>query len=246
VLAAGLAGQQEPDDERAVLLEEEHVLGLLVVHISTKDPEGRLVVTGVVRRRRVRATATRGGFLHEPSDVIVEEGQRLLDLVAHGFRDTVVQDEDDALDLLDAAVDAALVHNVGPDRYTFAHALVGRTLYEGLSPSRRGRVHRRIAVSLEERPGGDDAAALLAHHWASALVPDDALKAGDSVLWATKVKAAQDKVRQAQAAIESAAAVTTTTTTTTGPAAPPTTVPATTVAPPAPSTASSPPRQAPP
>ncbi|HEX5096861.1 MAG TPA: AAA family ATPase [Acidimicrobiia bacterium] len=88
-------------------------------------------------------------------------------------------DEEVALDLLDAAVDAAVLHNVGPDRYTFAHALVEHTLYDELSPSRRGRMHRRIAEAIETRVGDDtdDVVGELAFHWSAALVPDDAQKA---------------------------------------------------------------------
>ena len=58
-------------------------------------------------------------------------------------------DEDTALDVLDAAVAAALVRDVGTDRYSFAHALVEHTLYEEVTPSRRGRIHRRIAEGIE-------------------------------------------------------------------------------------------------
>lgn len=100
-------------------------------------------------------------------------------------------DEDDALDLLDDAVAAALVHNVGPDSYTFAHALVEHTLYDELSSSRRSRAHRRVAEALERRLGDDpgDRIGELAHHWAAATVPEDlskvvgyARRAGDRAL----------------------------------------------------------------
>lgn len=89
--------------------------------------------------------------------------------------------EDDALDVLDAAVSAALVENVGPDRYSFAHALVAHTLYEDLTLSRRGRVHRRVAQALERLLGSDAAERVgeLAYHWSAALVPTDAVKAID-------------------------------------------------------------------
>jgi class 3 adenylate cyclase/tetratricopeptide (TPR) repeat protein len=90
-------------------------------------------------------------------------------------------DEDDALDVLDAAVAALLVDNVGPDRYSFAHALVEHTLYEDLTPSRRARTHRRIAEKLEVHIGADPGERVgeLAYHWSAALVPDDATKAID-------------------------------------------------------------------
>jgi class 3 adenylate cyclase len=89
--------------------------------------------------------------------------------------------EDDALDLLDTAITALLVDNVGPDRYSFAHALIEHTLYEDLTPSRRSRAHRRIAQALETRCGDDPGERIgeLAHHWSAALVPEDAAKAVD-------------------------------------------------------------------
>ena len=50
-MAAGLAGQQEPDDEGAVLLEEEDVPRLLLVQVAAEDAEGGLVVAGDVGRQ---------------------------------------------------------------------------------------------------------------------------------------------------------------------------------------------------
>ncbi len=81
-------------------------------------------------------------------------------------------DEDDLIDLLDAAVRAELLEPVpgGADRFSFAHALIEHTLYEELSPSRCQRVHRRVAEALEQLSGADpgDRLAELAHHWAHA------------------------------------------------------------------------------
>jgi serine/threonine protein kinase/tetratricopeptide (TPR) repeat protein len=90
-------------------------------------------------------------------------------------------DEDTVLDLLDAAVGAALVRNVGADQYSFAHALVEHTLYQDLTASRRARIHRRVAEEIEARAGANTDARVgeLAYHWSSALVPDDAAKAID-------------------------------------------------------------------
>ena len=56
-------------------------------------------------------------------------------------------DEDPLLDLLDAAVAAALLVESGiADRYRFAHALIQHSLYDELSPSSpstRPPTHRR-------------------------------------------------------------------------------------------------------
>ncbi|HEY1826647.1 MAG TPA: AAA family ATPase [Acidimicrobiales bacterium] len=87
-------------------------------------------------------------------------------------------DEDTLLDVLDQATDATLVENVEGNRYTFIHALIEHTLYDGLPPARRARLHRRVAEAIEGlRGAGGSRAAELAHHWASATAPDDVDKA---------------------------------------------------------------------
>jgi tetratricopeptide (TPR) repeat protein len=88
--------------------------------------------------------------------------------------------EDPLLDLLDAAVAAAvLVEGDSPDRYRFAHALVQHSLYDELSPARRQRVHQRIGAMLETDTAPTDPALLaeLAHHWIAATRPSDLDKA---------------------------------------------------------------------
>ena len=61
-------------------------------------------------------------------------------------------DEDRFLSALEDALDAGLVTEApgDPGRYSFAHALIRETLYEGMSSARRARVHRRVGVALEE------------------------------------------------------------------------------------------------
>ena len=87
---------------------------------------------------------------------------------------------DPLLDLLDAAVNAAvLVESGTPDRYRFAHGLIQHSLYDELSPARRQRAHQRVAETLESRATVRDAATLgeLAHHWVAATKPTDLDKA---------------------------------------------------------------------
>ncbi len=90
------------------------------------------------------------------------------------------QREDDVLDVLEQAVTAALITEVGelPGRFRFEHALIEHTLYQDLSATRRQRLHQRIAQVLESMVGEHaPAVAELAHHWLVATQPADAAKA---------------------------------------------------------------------
>ncbi len=88
-------------------------------------------------------------------------------------------DELDVIDRCDAAVDAAILQSTDiVDHYTFNHALIERTLYDSMSPSRRARAHRTIAESIEAVHGDDPTrAGELAHHWSAAVQPADTTKA---------------------------------------------------------------------
>ena len=89
--------------------------------------------------------------------------------------------EDDLLDVLDDAVEASVLVELGeePGRFAFSHALVNHTLYEGLGPTRRARLHRRVAEALEDVCGDDPGSRLgeLAQHWAAATAATDERKA---------------------------------------------------------------------
>jgi len=89
-------------------------------------------------------------------------------------------DEDDLIDLCDGAVMAAVLQTTDrTDRYTFAHALVGHALYDGLSPARRTRAHGVVAEALEGQLGADpsERAEELAYHWAATRQPGSSSKA---------------------------------------------------------------------
>ena len=80
--------------------------------------------------------------------------------------------EDQLLEAIDEAVSARLIEAL-PDKiegYRFSHALIQQTLSEELTPSRRIRVHARIAEELEKFFGANAEAhaAELAHHFAQA------------------------------------------------------------------------------
>ncbi len=87
-------------------------------------------------------------------------------------------DEDRFLAALEDALDAGLVAEAPaePGRYSFAHALIRETLYEGMSSARRARVHRRVGLALEET-GDDRQIGALALHFTRAADPEDAERA---------------------------------------------------------------------
>lgn len=88
-------------------------------------------------------------------------------------------DEDRLLDLLEPAEATALISEIAPARFTFAHALVEHTLYEELSGTRRSRAHHAVAEAIEARTIGDPGARAgeLAYHWGAAISPTDTTKA---------------------------------------------------------------------
>jgi predicted ATPase len=94
----------------------------------------------------------------------------------------IEMDDDVLLDLCDDAVRASvLTDSEMPGRYTFAHALIQHTLYDGLSTGRRARTHRLVAEALEEICGDEPGPRIgeLAHHWSQATRPDDGIRALD-------------------------------------------------------------------
>jgi DNA-binding CsgD family transcriptional regulator len=78
------------------------------------------------------------------------------------------------LECLEQALSEELVRPLEGERYDFAHALVRYALYERLSPSRRARLHRRLAEALERLHEQDCAVVareLARHYHASATLP---------------------------------------------------------------------------
>lgn len=118
------------------------------------------------------------------------------------------ESEAELLDLLDEAEGAGLVRDLALGQYSFTHALIQRTLYEELRPTRRANAHRTLAEALEERYGDSpgDRIGELARHWCMATQSVDVLraieysrKAGDAALAAL---APQDAAAYYQQALE--------------------------------------------
>jgi len=89
--------------------------------------------------------------------------------------------EPDMIEFLDRAVAAGLLIDIGPGRYTFAHAVIQHAVYEGLSASRRSLLHRRVAETLEaiHGPGPGPRVGEVARHWFAAIRPGEFGKAVD-------------------------------------------------------------------
>jgi tetratricopeptide (TPR) repeat protein len=74
------------------------------------------------------------------------------------------------LELLEEAQAARVILDSAPGAYRFAHVLISDTLADGLSASRRRRLHRQVGEALERVSAGDIKARLpeLAHHFLAA------------------------------------------------------------------------------
>jgi class 3 adenylate cyclase len=150
-----------------------------------KDQAGRWAATteAITLPNSVReVVATRVGRLGEQSTRVLSVAA----VIGRDFELTHLsrvtnRDEEELLDLLDAATDAAVVREVPevPGRYTFSHALVQHTLYQELGATRRARVHRQVAEALEDLCGDHPEARVgeLAHHWFHATQLVDTKKA---------------------------------------------------------------------
>jgi tetratricopeptide (TPR) repeat protein len=83
----------------------------------------------------------------------------------------VTHSADDLVEALEEGVEARVLREAGHvGRYAFTHALVRATLYDGISPLRRARLHGRVGEVLVKLRGGDldPHLAMLAHHFAQA------------------------------------------------------------------------------
>jgi tetratricopeptide (TPR) repeat protein len=132
-------------------------------------------VPGSVRDVLERRLQRLGDSVREPLAAAAVIGQEFdLELVGRMLQDG--GGVDDVVAAIDRAAEAALV--VAPrrpgDRYAFAHGLIVTTLYEGLGPGRRARLHWHAATALEELCDGagegepTSRVAELARHWLNA------------------------------------------------------------------------------
>lgn len=83
-------------------------------------------------------------------------------------------EDDEFLSALEQALAAGLVAETAgaPGRYSFSHALIRETLYEGTSGARLARIHRAVGNALEEE-GAERHLSALAHHFTRTSDPRD-------------------------------------------------------------------------
>jgi hypothetical protein len=159
-------------------------------------PEG---VKDVIGRRLDRLTPATLGILTLAA--VLGNDFRLAALQAVALE----QRQDDLIEALEAAVTARVIHEDPDevDRFSFTHALVRETLYERPIASRRVRLHRRVAVSLEaaELPVHP---AELAHHYFQAREVGGARKAIVHSLRAAEASQAAHAYEDAEAHYERA------------------------------------------
>jgi DNA-binding CsgD family transcriptional regulator len=109
--------------------------------------------------------------------------------------------EVDLMDAIDETLRADMLRAVGDDAYEFAHVIVRDAIYEDMNPSRRARLHRRVAAAIEHVCAGrerEHAAELAFQYGRSAALPGAvrgvshalvaAAQAGASGAWAERVR----------------------------------------------------------
>ena len=111
------------------------------------------------------------------------EAMRVASVIGREFdgillEDVLAFDEETFLGALEEALRTGLVAELPmtPGRYSFSHALIRETLYEGMFGTRRARIHRRVGVALEQQ-GDERNTGALAHHFTRAADPQYAERA---------------------------------------------------------------------
>jgi predicted ATPase len=149
--------------------------GRWIAEVDFRDHGGLPTSVREVIDRRVARLGDEAAQILRAAAVIGRDFE--LDLLAavtgHG--------EDHLIDVLTSALRAVLIREVPhqPGRLSFSHALIEHTLYDDLGPTRRQRLHHRVAAALETLCDDDagDRLGEIAYHWSRARRPADAPKA---------------------------------------------------------------------
>ena len=190
-----LGGLEHAEVVEMAELVARHRLDPALVHAITKETAGNplFVREILLHLNEERAVTEAGGWIKDgdlpvPESVrqvigrrlsrLTDEANRLLS-AASAFSGPFAFDvaaevagleERAAVDALDAALEAQLIHAAGTrDTYEFGHAVIAHTLYAGMNPSRQVRLHRRIAEVLGARPTVSAAEVAYQYHQSAAL-----------------------------------------------------------------------------
>jgi DNA-binding SARP family transcriptional activator len=190
-----------------------------LIEVSPRPPGSKLDDPGVLQEVGLPETvkdviARRLARL----DAAAKEWLRVAAVIGRDFDAALLEQavslgEDEFLNALDEALAAGLVVEAPgrPGRYSFSHALIRETLYEGMSAPRRARIHRRVGEALEAADGrgsrGRRAYLVpLAYHFMQAAGPGEwdraityAIRAGEQ---ATALLAHEQAVDQYAGALE--------------------------------------------
>ncbi len=119
-------------------------------------------------------------------DGAAHEWLRVAAVIGRDFDVSLLQrvvglDEDTFLDALDEARSAGVVMPASDDetQYSFTHALISETLYEGMSEPRRARIHRRLGEALVEAGAVSENLGTLARHLTRGATREDHARAVD-------------------------------------------------------------------
>ena len=107
----------------------------------------------------------RVGRLSEPARQLLDAAAVAGATWSFAVLDRALGGRDELLDALEEALRAGLILEAGGDDYTFTHALVRQTLYDGLGRARAARLHRSVGEALLELDP-DAHIEELAHHFA--------------------------------------------------------------------------------
>jgi class 3 adenylate cyclase len=153
-VSAALADAIQRDTRGNPFFAREVILHLQETQAMQPDAEGALQadlplaavpqgLRDVLARRRARLPQDANRFLDTAAAF---DGPFPFAIVA----EVAALDDDAALAALDEVLDAGLIEaDVTPERYQFGHALIRHAVYADLNPSRRLRLHRKLAHALE-------------------------------------------------------------------------------------------------
>ncbi|HEY3019989.1 MAG TPA: protein kinase [Solirubrobacteraceae bacterium] len=148
------------------------IVRLLSAEGRLESAPGEIVVPQEVRELVGRRLA--------PLSAQCREALAIAAVIGRDFDLRVLQEvaaigDDRTLEALDEAQAARVIFARAPGRYRFAHVLISDTLADGLPPSRRLHLHRRVGEALERVLAGrlEPHIAELAHHFLEAASAGD-------------------------------------------------------------------------